>query len=221
MAVRSSVGVVAHPSGIILLQLKWDVGAAGRRGEYGGNKLFSRLPQMPVTPSWFTAALAQQPEQADVEVDGCRIHLRVWGAADQPPVVLVHGGGAHSGWWDHIAPFFSHTQRVIALDLSGHGDSGARTCYDPSTWAREVMAAASAAGPGGRPTIVGHSMGGWVVSTAVMHYSPQINSMLVIDSPLWERVPEEGRLRTHKHTEYRTRDEILARFTTVPSGDFR
>jgi len=134
-------------------------------------------------------------------------------------VVLVHGGGAHSGWWDHIAPFFARTHRVIALDLSGHGDSGARAGYDLRTWASEVMAVAAAAGPAGRPTIVGHSMGGWVVSTAAMHYSPQINSMLVIDSPLWERAPEEGRLRRHKHTHYRTRDEILARFTAVPSQE--
>lgn len=134
-------------------------------------------------------------------------------------MVLIHGGGAHSGWWDHIAPFLSRTHRVIALDLSGHGDSGSRTGYDLQTWASEVMAAASAAGPGGRPTIIGHSMGGWVAATAATGYSHQINSMLVIDSPLWERAPEEGRLRRHKHTEYRTREEILTRFTAVPSQE--
>ncbi|CAM3458064.1 alpha/beta fold hydrolase [Mycobacterium colombiense] len=174
---------------------------------------------MPTTPSWFTTALDQKPDHCDVDVDGCRIHLRVWGDADQPPVVLVHGGGAHSGWWDHVAPFFSGTHRVIAPDLSGHGDSQARGSYDLRTWATEVMAAAAAAGPGGRPTIVGHSMGGWVVSTAAMHYSQQINSMLVIDSPLWERAPEEGRLRRRNHKLYRTKDEILARFTAVPSQE--
>lgn len=174
---------------------------------------------MSITPSWFTAALDQKPDHLDVDVDGCRIHLRVWGAADQPPVVLVHGGGAHSGWWDHIAPFFSRTHRVIAPDLSGHGESDARDSYDLPTWASEVIAAAAAAGPAGRPTIVGHSMGGWVVSTAAMHYSRQINSMLVIDSPLWERAPEEGRLRRREHTQYRTKNEILARFTAVPSQE--
>ncbi|ETB09158.1 alpha/beta fold hydrolase [Mycobacterium avium] len=184
-----------------------------------GQELFSRSRQMPATPSWFTAALDQKPERCDVEVGGCRIRMRVWGAADQPPVVLVHGGGAHSGWWDHIAPFFSHTHRVIAPDLSGHGDSDPRDSYDLRIWAGEVMAAAAAAGPAGRPTIVGHSMGGWVVSTAAMHYSSKINSMLVIDSPLWERAPEEGRLRRRKHTEYRARNEILARFTAVPSQE--
>lgn len=170
-------------------------------------------------PSWFTAAIDQKPDHSDVEVDGCRIHVRGWGAAEQPPVVLVHGGGAHSGWWDHIAPFFSRTHRVIAPDLSGHGDSGTRSSYDLRTWATEVMAVAAAAGAAGRPTIVGHSMGGWVAATAAMNYAGQVNSMLVIDSPLWDRAPEEARLRKHKHTKYQTRDEILARFTAVPSQE--
>lgn len=181
--------------------------------------LFSRLRQMPTEPSWFTTALDQKPDHCDVEVGGCRIHLRAWGATEQPPVVLVHGGGAHSGWWDHVAPFFSRTHRVIAPDLSGHGDSDTRGSYDLQTWAAEVMAASAAAGASGRPTLVGHSMGGWVAATAAMHFGERINSMLVIDSPLRERVPEEDRLRNRKHTHYQTRDEILARFTAVPSQE--
>ncbi|WP_413467594.1 alpha/beta fold hydrolase [Mycobacterium sp. RTGN3] len=98
--------------------------------------------------------------------------------------MLVHGGAAHSGWWDHIAPFFAQTHRVIAPDLSGHGDSGTRTTYHLHTWAREVLAASTAAGPSGRPTIVGHSMGGWITSTAAENYGEQIDSIVVIDSPL-------------------------------------
>ncbi|WP_082973661.1 alpha/beta fold hydrolase [Mycobacterium sp. E2327] len=179
--------------------------------------MFSRSRRVETEPSWFTAALAQRPDHCDVDVDGCRIHLRAWGAADQPTVVLVHGGAAHSGWWNHIAPFLSRTHRVIAPDLSGHGDSGTRNNYDLQTWADEVMAVSTAAGASGRPTIVGHSMGGWIAATAAMSCGNQINSMIVIDSPLWDRSPEEARLRNRKHTPYRTRDEILQRFTAVPS----
>lgn len=134
-------------------------------------------------------------------------------------MVLVHGGGAHSGWWDHIAPFFSRTHRVIALDLSGHGDSDFRSSYDLRTWADEVMAVSAAAGASGRPTIVGHSLGGWVTATAAEHYGEHINSIVVIDSPLRDRAPEGARLRSRKHTAYQTRNEILARFTAVPSQE--
>lgn len=167
-------------------------------------------------PSWFTDALAQKPTIFDVPVEGCRIHLRAWGDVDRPPLVLVHGGGAHSGWWDHIAPFFSRTHRVIALDLSGHGDSGYRQAYDLDLWAREVLAVPAVAGASGRPTIVGHSLGGWVAAQAALNYGRQIDSILVIDSPLRERAPEETRLG-RRTPAYRTRDEIIGRFRAVPT----
>ncbi len=99
--------------------------------------MFSRSHLTPAKPSWFTTACGQKPDHLDAEVDGCRIHLRVWGDPEQPPVVFVHGGAAHSGWWHHIAPFFSHTHRVIAPDLSGHGDSDTRAGYDLETWERK------------------------------------------------------------------------------------
>ncbi|OBA71485.1 alpha/beta hydrolase [Mycobacterium sp. 1554424.7] len=178
----------------------------------------SRRTETVTVPSWFTAALAQKPDHFDVEVEGCRIHMRAWGDRQQLPLVLVHGGAAHSGWWDHIAPFFSRTHRVIAPDLSGHGDSQTRPSYDLSTWAREVIAAPEAAGASGQPTIVGHSLGGWVTATAATHFGQDIDSIVVLDSPLRERAPEAARLRNRKdHPGYRTRDEIIARFRAVPA----
>jgi pimeloyl-ACP methyl ester carboxylesterase len=181
--------------------------------------LFSRSHLTPAEPSWFTAALGQKPEHCDAEVDGCRIHLRTWGAPEHPPVVFVHGGAAHSGWWDHIAPFFSHTHRVIALDLSGHGDSDTRANYDLETWATEVMEILPAAGASGRPTIIGHSMGGWVAAIAAMRCGEEINSVVVVDSPLRDRAPEAKRLRNRKRTAYGSREEILSRFAAVPAQD--
>ena len=51
--------------------------------------------------------------------------------------MLVHGGAAHSRWWDHIAPMLTEGWRVVAVDLSGHGDSDRRDHYSLDTWARE------------------------------------------------------------------------------------
>ena len=181
----------------------------------------SRQEEPGATPAWFSAALDHKPDHCDVEVEGCRIHLRAWGDPAQPPLVLVHGGGAHSGWWDHVAPFFARTHRVIAPDLSGHGDSQPRKAYQLQMWAREVLAAPAGAGAAGQPTVVGHSMGGWVTASAATHYGDQIDSIVVIDSPLRDHAPEAPRLRNREKrtTGYRTRDEIVARFTAVPSQD--
>jgi pimeloyl-ACP methyl ester carboxylesterase len=170
-------------------------------------------------PEWFRAAVADKPEHSAIDVRGCPIHLRLWGDADKPPLVFVHGGGAHSGWWDHIAPLFTATHRVVALDLSGHGDSGRRPEYSWSIWAREVLAAAEASGSSARPTVVGHSMGGWVGAAAATRYGKQIDSVLVIDSPLHDRVPDESRLANRRRDTpgYSTEAEIVARFRAVPT----
>ena len=171
------------------------------------------------TPAWFANALEHTPEHSTVEVQGCPIHLRSWGDPDNPPLVFVHGGGAHSGWWDHIAPFFAATHRVLALDLSGHGDSGTRTEYAFATWAHEVLAVSDSFSA--RPTIVGHSMGGWVAATAAIRYGTQIDSIVVVDSPLRDRAPEEVRLRKRRRDNggYHSEEEILARFRAVPKQD--
>lgn len=173
------------------------------------------------SPEWFTAALEHAPEHSTVEVEGCPIHVRTWGNPENPPLVFVHGGGAHSGWWDHIAPFFAETHHVFAPDLSGHGDSGTRTEYALATWAREVLAVAGSVDSSARPTIVGHSMGGWVAAAAATRYGTQLDSIVVVDSPLRERAPEEVRLRKRRRDTagYQTKDEILARFRAVPTQD--
>jgi len=134
-------------------------------------------------------------------------------------LVFVHGGAAHSGWWDHIAPFFSSTHRVIAPDLSGHGDSGTRKNYSLEIWAREVMAAAAASGSSGaRPTIIGHSLGGFIAAKAAQHHGGLIDSIVVVDAPLHDHVPEQRQLRSRQQrkTEYQSKQQILARFRPIP-----
>ncbi|MCV7053693.1 alpha/beta fold hydrolase [Mycolicibacterium gilvum] len=178
--------------------------------------MFSRSRSVDEAPAWFTTALADKPEHSHVDVEGCEIHVRVWGARENPPLVLVHGGAAHSGWWDHIAPLLSSTHRIVAPDLSGHGDSGTRDSYDLRRWSREVMAAAAAFSDG-HPTIVGHSLGGWVTATAASHFGDQINSIVVVDSPLRDRAPEERHLSRRTPKAYRSKDEIVGRFRPVPA----
>lgn len=182
--------------------------------------MFREEPVGPA-PSWFVSALSRTPEHLNVTVDGCRIHLRAWGARDRPPIVFVHGGAAHAGWWDHIAPFFAASHRVIAVDLSGHGDSEFRDSYGLHTWAREVLAAASFAGSSHLPTVVGHSMGGWVAARVARQYGDQIDAVVIIDSPLWNHAPEEPRLRRHSQRKpgRRSRDDLIARFAPVPAQE--
>lgn len=170
------------------------------------------------SPAWFDAAVQHAPEHGVVDVHGCAIHYRSWGDPSLPTLVLVHGGGAHSGWWDHIAPFFTASHRVVAPDLSGHGDSGPRPHYSLGLWAREVLAVGAHADPMARPTVAGHSMGGWVASSAAILEGDRLDGVVVIDSPLRERAPGAQRLqqRRGRPNGYRTRAEIVSRFHAVP-----
>jgi pimeloyl-ACP methyl ester carboxylesterase len=170
-------------------------------------------------PAWFTRALADALEHREVDVEGAPVRYRAWGDPDAPGLVLVHGGAAHSGWWDHVAPLLT-SHRVVALDLTGHGDSGRREVYDMHQWAREVVAVAAAERLA-RPVVVGHSMGGWVAVTVGVEHGGAVAAVAYIDSPLNDQPPEEARLaeRRRPRRVYPTEAEALERFRTLPPQD--
>jgi pimeloyl-ACP methyl ester carboxylesterase len=149
----------------------------------------------PSPPTWFTAAVATNPEEGAVEVDGARIAWLAWGRRSSPTLVLVHGGAAHAGWWRAHGPLLAAHHRVVALDLSGHGSSDRREAYGAETWAEEVLAVADEAGGTGRPVVVGHSMGGFVTIVAAACHGAQLEGAVVLDAPIRRPDPEseEGR----------------------------
>jgi pimeloyl-ACP methyl ester carboxylesterase len=175
---------------------------------------------MQEAPAWFRRALAVPCEDGTVDVGGAAIHFLAWGDAGRRGLVFVHGGGAHAHWWTHVAATFASAFRVVAVDLSGHGDSDWRDGYALEQWTDEVVAAAEAGGIDGPAVVVGHSMGGFVtIATAALH-ADRLSGVIVCDSPVTEPDAEVrahgsrdafGRLRT-----YAALDEALARFRTVP-----
>ncbi len=142
-------------------------------------------------PAWFARALAMPAERREVDVQGAVIRYVAWGEPGDPTVVLVHGGAAHAQWWAAVAPHLSLGGfRVLALDLSGHGDSDRRERYSVDTWAEEVLAVADDGKGQGRPIVVGHSMGGLVtIATAAMH-GAALDGVVVIDAPVIRPDPE-------------------------------
>jgi pimeloyl-ACP methyl ester carboxylesterase len=171
-------------------------------------------------PAWFTEALAAPVTERVASQDGIPVAYRMWGGPGGRGIVLVHGGGAHSRWWDHVAPLLAADRRVIAIDLSGHGDSGRRESYTFDAWAREVLAVAADAGLTDPPVVIGHSMGGNVTLRLASMCGSRIEGAVVIDSSLRDPAPEEQaarRQRTFRQLRvYPTRDAILARFRPVP-----
>jgi pimeloyl-ACP methyl ester carboxylesterase len=171
-------------------------------------------------PAWFTEALAAPVAVRRTVVDGASIAYRMWGAPTGPGVVLVHGGAAHSRWWDHIAPLLAANRRVVAIDLSGHGDSGRRASYSFDEWAKEILAVAADAGFTEPPVVIGHSMGGHVTLRLAALYGTRIEGAVVIDSPIRKPAPEENAAQDRRIFRelrvYPTKEAIMARFRPVP-----
>ena len=174
----------------------------------------------PDAPAWFRRALHTPFFDERVDVDGVPIHYLAWGEPGRRGIVFVHGGGAHAHWWTHVAAPYARHHRVVAIDLSGHGDSGWRSKYSLEQWSAEVMAVAADAGIAGPPVLVGHSMGGFVViATAAMH-SDALAGVIVVDSPVAAPDPEIGASHAKQAfgqpKVYPTAAEALSRFHTVP-----
>jgi len=171
-------------------------------------------------PGWFSAALADEGQERRITVEGTPVAYRAWGDPADRSIVLVHGGAAHSRWWDHIAPLLTGGRRVVAVDLSGHGDSGRRDRYSLDTWAREVLAVVAEAGDAGSSVVIGHSMGGLVTLRLASLAGSRIAGAVAIDSPVRDIAPEDRAARQHRAfgplRVYPTREAAVARFRPIP-----
>jgi len=180
----------------------------------------SDVVPLPDSPAWFRRALAVPFTDESIEVDGARIHYLAWGEPGRRGLVFVHGGGAHAHWWTHVAAPFADEFRVVAIDLSGHGDSEHRDIYELEQWTAEVTAVASAAQIQGLPVVIGHSMGGFVTIASAALHPDRFLGVIILDSPVTEPDPEVESARLKQAfgaaRVYPEIDEALKRFRTIP-----
>ena len=99
--------------------------------------------------------------------DGQRLALADWGG-EGTPLLLLHGMGGHTHWWDKTAPLLAEHFRVLALDFRGHGDSA--WCrpprYQMTDYVVDIESVRSRLG-WDRFHLAAHSMG----ARAAIHYS--------------------------------------------------
>ena len=120
------------------------------------------------------------PKDDYVTIKDLRLHYRDWGGQGSP-ILLLHGLASHSGIWDLTAPLLAAQQRVVALDLRGHGASGKPDHgYDFETVAKDVMQFWSALGLR-QPILVGHSWGGNVALQCAVAYPHQVSRLVMVD----------------------------------------
>ena len=150
---------------------------------------WDRGPTESSIPPWFFEAVEAPVTDHTVEVDECDVHYRVWEGSKERPLLLLHGMSAHARWFDFIAPQLTPEHHVVAMDLTGMGDSDYRYEYSVDGYADEVLAVCEAAGLDERVVLVAHSFGGLIGLTAANRWPERFAGLVLLDSGV--RAPEE------------------------------
>jgi pimeloyl-ACP methyl ester carboxylesterase len=108
-------------------------------------------------------AIAVKPSRSRfLAARGLRHHLREWGEAGAPLLVLLHGWMDVSASFQFAVDAFGHDWHVLAPDWRGFGlsDKGPGDCYWFPDYLGDLDAILDAVSPGEPAVLVGHSMGG-------------------------------------------------------------
>ena len=120
--------------------------------------------------------------------------------AHPQPLLFVHGGWHSASCWGNFLDFFADAGwRAVAVSLRGHGASPTGKRFHACSIADYVDDVKATAGDlGGRPVIVAHSLGGFVVQrylethdapAAVLVASVPPQGVLGFATRIWSRHP--------------------------------
>jgi pimeloyl-ACP methyl ester carboxylesterase len=113
--------------------------------------------------------------------DGVEIVYSVAGKGE-PALVFVHGGLANRGFWDGQLAEFGAKHKTIALDLPGHGESGAdRTKWGIPEFGADVKAVIEAE-KAKKVILFGNSLGGPVIVEAALLLPGRVLGVVGVDT---------------------------------------
>lgn len=175
-------------------------------------------------PDWFTIARsAASGRYGSVIHDDCRIAYQAWGEPGAQPLLMLHGAGASSEWWEPTAVLLANRFHIVAPSVSGVGRSQWRERYTVDQWVAEAMACAYAegvAGPDTRPVCVAHSFGSESGARLAIDPARPISQLVLVDTlmGLYGSSDHNFPLRERQH--YATPEDAIRRFSTVPRDDY-
>ena len=98
------------------------------------------------------------------------------------PVILLHGPGGYGVSWMRVIPALASTNRVIAPDLPGHGNSeffgGALTHVLVAAWLDDLIECTCSQ----PPVLVGHTLGGAVAARFAAQTDRKLAALVLVDT---------------------------------------
>jgi pimeloyl-ACP methyl ester carboxylesterase len=116
-------------------------------------------------------------------LEGGSIYVSQDGPRDAPALVLIHGLGASTHWWDPVVATLASSYRVIRIDLLGHGRSAkpAGGGYAIPQQAHRIGQALDRLGVK-HAILVGHSTGGYVATALAEQRGDLVTALALIDT---------------------------------------
>ncbi len=155
--------------------------------------------------------------------DGSPIVYSVRGQGE-PVIVFVHCWTCDHTFWGEQIDYFSKHQRVVWLDLAGHGESGSRRQqYTMQAFGQDVAAVVKKMGAQ-KVILVGHSMGGPVVVEAAKQLGDRVIGIVGVDTfytPFEYPASQEKIAAFVKpfETDFRKASEQMVRSMFTPQAD--
>ena len=113
------------------------------------------------------------------------VAARLSGPADGPPIMLIHGTAAWSGFWQQVADHLAgRGWRVIAIDLPPFGWSGRdpQGRYDRATQAERLAAILRTQSK--QAVVVGHSFGAGAATELALRHPDEVRGLVLVDAAL-------------------------------------
>ena len=115
--------------------------------------------------------------------DGARAHFRARGASNAPVLLLLHGSNASFLTWEPWSKALSDKFHVVAVDLPGHGLTGAVPNGDYSQEGMAKFVGEFADAKGFKTfALVGNSMGGGVAARFAEENPARVTKLILVDA---------------------------------------
>jgi pimeloyl-ACP methyl ester carboxylesterase len=155
----------------------------------------SFLAACAVGSSAIAAPAATAPPRLEIDLDSFDVSKKLIALPDGeslayidrgersgPPVVLIHGYTDSARDWVPMLPYLSKRERLILVDIRGHGRSSKpECCYTRIDFAYDIKLLLDALGVQ-RADIVGHSLGSIIAQTFAEYWPERTAHVVLISS---------------------------------------